>query len=136
MTLMPVDTTADTALLLLLVLPTDPADALAKVRDWVRKLLPDVTDPTRIDAVLIVDELVSNAYSHGGAPRMLRLHRTGDGNCLRVEVNDSAATAPRLGKPQHGNASGGLMIIDQLCSNWGVAQHANHKTVWAEYVLE
>ena len=72
-----------------------------ELRDRVRRLLADV-EPEPVDAaVLVVDELVSNAYLHASRPWQVRLQRIADGACLRVEVDDPAAPmSTELGDPR------------------------------------
>lgn len=104
-----------------------------EVRDLVRDLLADRAGVAVDDAVLVVDELVSNALRHGEPPRRCRLVRVG--RRLRVEVDDAGLGWPRI---RTADASGGrgLVIVQALAAGWGVIRHPRHKTVWAEVLLD
>ncbi|MGW5051467.1 ATP-binding protein [Actinokineospora sp. NPDC004072] len=110
------------------------ATSTREVRDLVRGLLADHLGVIVDDAVLVIDELVSNALRHGHAPRTCRLALINHGRCLRVEVDDTAPEQPRLRTP---DASGGrgLVLVDRLATTWGVQRYPHHKTVWAEFAL-
>ncbi|MEU5695885.1 ATP-binding protein [Actinosynnema sp. NPDC020468] len=86
------------------------------------------------DAVLVVDELVSNARRHGTPPRRCRL-LLHPGRRLRVEVEDSTSAHPRARTPDH-TGGRGLLLVERLTAQWGVLHHAFHKTVWAEIALD
>lgn len=105
------------------------------VRDLLRGVLAGWTGVILEDAVLVTDELVSNAHLHGESPRVGRLAVVDQGRCLRIEVDDAAPAQPRMRTPD--NTGGrGLVLVDRLASAWGVLRHAHHKTVWAEMVLD
>lgn len=87
------------------------------------------------DAVLVADELISNAHRHGRAPRRCRLALIDQGRCVRIEVDDTSARQPRMRIPDRSGGRG-LMLVDRLASSWGVCNHADHKTVWAELALD
>ncbi|SMD25950.1 hypothetical protein SAMN05661093_09528 [Kibdelosporangium aridum] len=104
------------------------------VRRRVRDLLTGHAGVVVDDAVLVVDELVSNALCHAVAPRVCRLSLADQGRCLRIEVDDGSPEQPRMRTPdRHGGR--GLVLVDRLASSWGVRHHGHHKTVWAELVL-
>jgi hypothetical protein len=105
------------------------------IRDLVRGVLTGRTGITVEDAVLVAEELVSNAHRHGDAPRVCRLTLLGQGRRLRIEVDDASPTQPRMRTPD--NTGGrGLVLVNMLASAWGVQRHAHHKTVWAELALD
>jgi len=107
-------------------------DGPARARRWIEDVCAtcDVGDLSD-NAALLVSELVTNAVLHA---------RTGcvviaeiDGDTLRVDVidgaGDTAAVAPgveRLGA----DGGRGLVIVDVLSTDWGVAEHAEGKSVW------
>jgi hypothetical protein len=104
------------------------------VRMLVRECVKDRFGNAVDDAVLVTDELVTNAQRHGLAPRVCRLALVDDGHCLRIEVTDSSPAAPRIRTPDlYGGR--GLILVDRLASSWGVAYHDHYKTVWAELEL-
>jgi anti-sigma regulatory factor (Ser/Thr protein kinase) len=106
-----------------------------EVRELVRSLLASPRGDLVDDAVLLTDELVTNAIRHGNAPRTCQLLVTDSGTRLRVEVTDHATAAPRFRRP---DATGGrgLVLIDHLAARWGVERHGNGKTVWAELSMD
>jgi anti-sigma regulatory factor (Ser/Thr protein kinase) len=75
--------------------------------------------------LLVVDELVSNAYEHTDRPWRLRVTRERRG--LLVEVSDADA---RIGRVAAGGGHG-LRLVGQLSHGWGVRATAPGKTVWA-----
>jgi hypothetical protein len=87
------------------------------------------------DAVLVADELVSNAHQHGRAPRHCRFALIDQGRCVRIEVDDASSAQPRLRTPDRSGGRG-LLLVDRLSSSWGVRNDADHKTVWAELALD
>ncbi|GAB3144819.1 ATP-binding protein [Amycolatopsis sp. NPDC004378] len=75
--------------------------------------------------LLVVDELVGNAYRHSAAPSRLRVTREPRG--LLVEVADGDDSVEQV-------ASGdghGLRLVDQLSNAWGVRATREGKVVWA-----
>lgn len=91
-----------------------------------------VTENVRVDIVLVVSELVSNAVLHGGGARRLRLSR--DGRRITIEVLDSATAAETphsdLSDAERGR---GLHLMTQLSSAWGVSATSDGKLVWCEF---
>ena len=105
------------------------------VRDLVRDLLTGRSGVVVEDAVLVADELVSNAHQHGDAPRHCRLELCEHGALLRIEVDDTSLNPPRIRTPDNFGGRG-LILVDRLSARWGVHHHAHHKTVWAELALD
>jgi len=101
------------------------------VRQLVRTLLDGRDGVVVDDAVLVTDELVTNAVRHGGPWRTCRLALTNGGATLRIEVIDGATAPPRFRRPDS-TGGRGLVLVDQLASAWGVVRHHHGKTVWAE----
>jgi anti-sigma regulatory factor (Ser/Thr protein kinase) len=80
-------------------------------------------------AVLLADEIVTNALVHAGGEIEVKLEDSHDS--IRVEVSDSSPAAPLLGSPKPQDERGrGLLIVDSLASSWGVVQRAGGKSVW------
>jgi anti-sigma regulatory factor (Ser/Thr protein kinase) len=80
-------------------------------------------------AVLLVDELVSNALLH--TTGALRLRVTVLGEVVRVDVYDRAEEAPVMKEVEPEDESGrGLLIVDSLASAWGVDEMPGGKRVW------
>ncbi|WP_447007461.1 glycosyltransferase [Saccharothrix isguenensis] len=107
-----------------------------ELSELVAGTFPEVGDDRLVDILVVAAQLVGNAYRHARAPRRLRLHRSGDGDVVRVEVNDASPSRfPVLGRldtPEHGR---GLLMVNRLSVNWGHRPRRDHKTVWAEVRL-
>lgn len=108
------------------------ADQMAEARSWAQDLLGDLDDDSLADAVLVLDELVSNALHHGAAPAEVRLVRTA--GRLRIEVTDGS---PRPARPRAPDLTGGrgLVLVEACSSQWGQWTHDAGKTVWAELAV-
>lgn len=100
-------------------------------RRWTEWGLPDdVID----EALLVVNELVSNAVDH--ARSALRLHLLYDGSLLRIRVRDLSHESPQLRPHDVTAARGrGLQMVDSLATRWGWARHDDGKTVWATVAI-
>ncbi|MEU7075552.1 ATP-binding protein [Streptomyces narbonensis] len=87
------------------------------------------------DALLLVSEIVTNAFVHGGVPYELRLDRTDGG--LWVQVSDTSPVRPRPHGPHHaGSPSGhGLYLLERLAVAWGCLPRGAGKTVWFEVAV-
>ncbi|MET8979156.1 ATP-binding protein [Streptomyces sp. NPDC004539] len=100
-----------------------------------------VDDTFTDELVLVVDELVTNAVTHGRVPgttgRQVRLGIARDGDLFRVEVRDTQSD--RMPQPCKADADDeggrGLALIDSLATSWGVVGEVIGKTVWAEKTL-
>ncbi|MGC7102855.1 ATP-binding protein [Amycolatopsis lurida] len=106
-----------------------------EVRQQVRELLSHTAGLLEEDAVLVTEELISNAHCHGTAPRRCRIGLLDDGRCLRIEVEDAAPDQPKIRTPDR-TGGRGLVMVDRLASSWGVHNYPHHKTVWAELTLD
>ena len=106
---------------------------LGVVRRWVGEVLADLGDDDLDDCVLVVNELVSNAFDHADGPRRVRL-RWSPGPCVvRVEVDDASPDKLVLGRSRlGGNRGRGLVLVERLSADWGVDARVVGKTVWAE----
>jgi len=90
-----------------------------------------VPEPVAADAVLIVSELVTNAYLHAGSGA--QVCAGWNGGLLRVEVADDSAAVPRALPASMGATSGrGMMITKALASRWGTSPAGTGKVVWFE----
>lgn len=103
---------------------------LTAARRWAETKLGTLRETDLIDALIVVGELLENAYVHGGGPRQLRIHRGHDPCEVTVAVADVGCGEPRMRAPDHGGGRG-LLLVDQLCSDWGVSRHDDGKLVWA-----
>jgi anti-sigma regulatory factor (Ser/Thr protein kinase) len=81
-------------------------------------------------AVLVVSELVTNAVRQGDSP--VRVALEADDHGLLVEVFDSGHRMPLVTESTLDSTRGrGLHLIDTVCSDWGVREELEGKTVWA-----
>ncbi|GAA3690181.1 hypothetical protein GCM10022267_90960 [Lentzea roselyniae] len=111
----------------------DYAHDVAAVRRWTRSALSGVTADELEDILLVVNELVSNAFDHGRGPRRMRLHRSTEPCFVRVEIDDTSPDPPTLGCSRlGGNRGRGMVIVNRLAKDWGVTHSLHGKTVWAE----
>ncbi len=109
--------------------PSSVAEARHAVRAALHASLPD---PDLLDtAELCVSELVTNAVVHAGTEIDVAV-LVYDGGA-RVEVLDRSSHLP---VPRHysslASTGRGLLMVDQLCTRWGVSTRAESKTVWFE----
>lgn len=110
-------------------LPCAPASAAAARRfvtaqfqAWDRLDLLDTAE-------LLVNELVTNVLLHARTDLVVTLER--DGRLIRVAVADSSARVPL--RRQHSRYSGtgrGLLLVEQLATEWGVERLGRGKRVW------
>lgn len=83
------------------------------------------------DVLLVVDELVTNAYVHAGGAIEVRLTREVRG--FLVEVLDVEPECSQV-RPRVANglpAGYGLRVVDRVAVAWGARQEDEGKTVWA-----
>ncbi len=81
--------------------------------------------------VLLAAELVTNAVSHTGRVRHLRLRRLPDR--VVVEVADTDPRLPRrMADDPTAEGGRGLRIVTALSSGWGVRRDGSGKVVWCE----
>jgi anti-sigma regulatory factor (Ser/Thr protein kinase) len=110
---------------------TAPALARAYVRGLAARFPPRVIE----DALLVVNELVTNAVTHGPGGRPILLRVLGVAR-LRIEVGDAGRWDPpdvRMPDPDHGSTTGwGLPIVDALADGWGVTTSPGRTVAWAE----
>jgi anti-sigma regulatory factor (Ser/Thr protein kinase) len=79
--------------------------------------------------MLLVTELVTNAFRHAGSECSLGLSfRSG---VLRIEAIDDSPVVPQYKEP--GELGGfGMRIIDALAERWGTVPGPHSKAVWLE----
>ena len=96
----------------------------ATLRTWSCDALLEV-------AILLVSELVSNAILHAGTRIRVVLRLRGPR--LRVEVHDDNARLPAQKHYSAMSATGrGLLMVERMSDDWGVAPAAGGKSVWFE----
>jgi anti-sigma regulatory factor (Ser/Thr protein kinase) len=98
-------------------------------RDLVQRLLCDA-DPDCVETVVILtDELVANAVTHGRPPIMLVVNL--DRSSVNVAVTDAGPGLPILRPvPRIAESGRGLVIVDVLSDQWGVDPLPAGKRVW------
>lgn len=122
----------------LLLAPTPTAAAAARgfVRDILGYWQPALPDSAVLErAVLVANELVTNAVVHARTDLWLRLELRGD--WLHIAVRDGSPRLLRL-VTVNSEAEGGrgLPLVEQLARAWGVHRHpAGGKVVWCTLKL-
>ncbi|MEU4740928.1 ATP-binding protein [Actinosynnema sp. NPDC023658] len=111
----------------------DETPPLVRVRRWAGWALSDLSDDELGDCLLVVTELVANAYDHGEEPRRVRLHRWAEPCSVRIEVDDGTQGEVVLGHSRLGPHRGrGMVLVANLSASWGVRYQEHGKTVWAD----
>lgn len=124
-----------------MAVPHGPAGVRA-ARHWMRGDLgrTGVSDSVIDDAVLILSELLSNAWRHGspwrsgpGGGTVHAAWRVDEDDRVTIEVTDGGGpTRPLPAKPSVTARGGrGLNIIRSLADDWGVRDGTGEVTVWA-----
>jgi anti-anti-sigma regulatory factor/anti-sigma regulatory factor (Ser/Thr protein kinase) len=112
--------------------PTAPAAAREFVRATCRYWELALPDGTLVErAVLLANELVTNAVVHAHTELHLRLELRGDR--LHIAVRDGSPRLLRLVAVPDTEAQGGrgLWLVEQLARGWGVNRHPDGgKVVW------
>jgi anti-sigma regulatory factor (Ser/Thr protein kinase)/anti-anti-sigma regulatory factor len=118
--------------------PTPTAAAAARVfvrdiLDYWQLALPDTTVVER--AVLLANELVTNAVVHAHTELRLRLELRGE--WLHIAVRDGSPRWLILATPEPEAVGGrGLWLVEQLARSWGVNRHPHGgKVVWCTLKL-
>jgi anti-sigma regulatory factor (Ser/Thr protein kinase) len=112
------------------------AASVGEARSWIDAFLADraIEDTVRDDAQLVVSELVTNALIHGAGALVLRASVTG--GAVQVSVTDSGDDLPEVLPLDPSRIGGlGLIVVDRVASEWGVAPFPGGKTVWAALTL-
>jgi two-component sensor histidine kinase len=109
----------------------------ARARAFVAEQLAAYPESTRLDAVLLVSELVSNVVQHGALPARISLRV--DNARLHVTVEDSSSAMPEgPGLPDVQAPNGrGLIIVAAIASAWGITTAVGHagKGVWFDLAI-
>jgi anti-sigma regulatory factor (Ser/Thr protein kinase) len=111
-----------------------PADVatLAMTRRFVGSALEGlgVTEEQLDSAVLVTNELASNAMCHAGEEDVL-VRLSCDGRRLRIEVHDRGDGESVNEDTGEFPAWSGLNLVESHCTQWGVEKTATGKQVWA-----
>lgn len=111
------------------------SDVRGQLARWGRSELAE-------DAVLVVSELLGNAFGHGRAPvrLSLALHGRAGHESLMIQVSDMSpgfdmkAIRGRWKLPPAVLSCGGrgLLLVEALSRTWGERHHRRGHTVWAD----
>jgi anti-sigma regulatory factor (Ser/Thr protein kinase) len=115
------------------------APVLVQIRRWAARTLDGVGDDQLGDVLIVVTELVTNAYDHGRGPSEIRMSCTPPPRRVRVEVDDGCPDPPVVVNPSLTTPGGrGMLIVEKLTAAWGVREHGESggKTVWAEVACD
>ncbi|MFE5399467.1 SpoIIE family protein phosphatase [Streptomyces sp. NPDC056568] len=111
-------------------------ERIATARQHLRDLLHDWPSEEQRDAsVLLLSEMLTNVLVHTDADALLVAEVTGapGERRIRVEVTDSGDDLPHKRRPGEMASSGrGLMLIELLADEWGVAPRGEGKSIWYE----
>jgi anti-sigma regulatory factor (Ser/Thr protein kinase) len=109
---------------------TSAEQARRDVGAWTEALVDEGCPPsTRLDAMIIVTELVANVIHHTQSESVVA--GVFDDYRLRLEVHDGDARLPVRRRPNAGGGFG-LSIVDALADRWGYEPTTNGKRVWVE----
>jgi hypothetical protein len=104
---------------------------VASTRAIVASALVSAKGPIVDIAVLLTDEIATNAYVHGGGEYMVTLDL--DDVRVRVEVADCCPDPPIVYEPSIDREYGrGMAIVNALATQWGTERTDTGKTVWFE----
>jgi hypothetical protein len=103
------------------------ADALAGCRSaaGLRLASWSVPDPAAAQAIVVLNELITNAVQHAGTAVQIGLSL--DGNTVAARVRDFSCH-PTASAPERRL---GLRLVAGLASRWGFEFHEDGKTAWA-----
>ncbi|ODU04367.1 MAG: hypothetical protein ABS81_10720 [Pseudonocardia sp. SCN 72-86] len=111
-------------------------ESCGSVRRDLRAFLTDwqVDEDAAENAILVANELASNAVDHARTPYSLTATLTSTG--LRVELTDESQDEPKL-QPFDPRASRGrgLQLVSNLSAGWSFHRHAAGKTVIADLAV-
>jgi anti-sigma regulatory factor (Ser/Thr protein kinase) len=105
-----------------------------RVREQVRGFLQDSAPMQAPEAVLVADELLTNAFRHGDPPVWLRVLHRREARRISIEVSDAS---PHPARPRAPTLQGGrgLWLVARICADWGTVPAEPGKTVWGELDL-
>jgi anti-sigma regulatory factor (Ser/Thr protein kinase) len=87
----------------------------------------------RVDAELLVTELVANVVDHVGGEVNLTLELTASYDWLRISVADGSSIRPVVQELSADRPRGrGLRLVQGIADRWGSEEHEGGKRVWFE----
>ena len=106
-------------------LPRRP-ESVGAARLLVAEHVTALSASRRLDAAVLVSELVTNALRHGTGAITLRVRD--DPNVLWVEVADEGSGTLTVNRAPGADGGWGLHIVDELADEWGT--HGGSTRVW------
>jgi anti-sigma regulatory factor (Ser/Thr protein kinase) len=107
------------------------SESVRQSREFVIDILVDAPSDVQASIAMMVSELATNAFIHGGSGFDVTIERARA--FIRVEVRDEGIGAPALQSPGPSEPHGrGLQIVMKLSSEWGISREPEQvgKTVW------
>jgi anti-sigma regulatory factor (Ser/Thr protein kinase) len=87
----------------------------------------------RLDAELLVSEVVANVVDHAGGESVLTLEVSLSDTWLRISVTDGSAIRPVVQELNHQAPRGrGMQLVEAIADRWGADDHQGGKRVWLE----
>jgi anti-sigma regulatory factor (Ser/Thr protein kinase) len=87
----------------------------------------------RLDAELLVSEIVANVVDHAGGESLLTLEISLSDTWLRISVADGSAIRPVVQELDHEAPRGrGMQLVEAIADRWGAEDHQGGKRVWLE----
>ena len=113
-----------------------PAEVGRARRELSRRLLGwGVVGQEAHDALLLTNELVTNAIRHAEAPVVLSAGVLSSGR-LRIEVHDGSETLAVRRDPGHDDVDGrGLLMVEAVAESWGCGARDGGKHVWFQLAV-
>jgi hypothetical protein len=89
----------------------------------------------RENAVLLINEVVSNAVEHVGGQDAIEVQARWNGASLWVGVADGSAVRPIVREMSHTEYRGrGMRLVAAIAYRWGAYDYHDGKQVWFEIV--
>jgi hypothetical protein len=100
---------------------------LLDLRGWLDGPLHDHPGAVVRTVTVVLGELLGNAFRHAAPPFAARLTVASRARAVRVEVHDGTPVTT-AGWPM----GRGLLMVRDLCPDWGIEHRPPGKAVWAE----
>ncbi|GAA0251452.1 hypothetical protein GCM10010492_59790 [Saccharothrix mutabilis subsp. mutabilis] len=114
-----------------LVIEEGDAPSDEEVARWLADQLDGWLDRDRVVIGVVVGELLDNARRYASPPYVVRLGVDEVREVLVVAVRDAPLT-----RFDGWDRGAGLLLVDALCSRWGVLAKPGSTVVWAELVFD
>ncbi|CAN5449556.1 ATP-binding protein [soil metagenome] len=112
--------------------------SVASAREWLSEFLADEVPAVNVsDAMLLLSELVTNTLRHGAGDIVCRASMRDDDGRLCVAVGDASVSLPRVLPVDLRRVGGfGMLLVERIAEQWGVARYPGGKVVWATIAHE